>query len=130
MDALKKATIEQLEQVDGIGKVVAESLVAWFSDEDNVVLLDKFEEVGVQPHFEKKSGKLAGLSFVVTGSLESMSRDEAADRIRRLGGTFQTSVAKDTTYLVAGGKVGASKLKKAESYGTKVINESKLLELL
>lgn len=130
IDALKKATIEQLEQVDGIGKVVAESLVAWFSDEDNVVLLDKFEEVGVQPHFEKKSGKLAGLSFVVTGSLESMSRDEAADRIRRLGGTFQTSVAKDTTYLVAGGKVGASKLKKAESYGTKVINESKLLELL
>lgn len=130
VDALKKATIEQLEQVDGIGKVVAESLVAWFSDEDNVALLDKFEEVGVQPHFEKKSGKLAGLSFVVTGSLESMSRDEAADRIRRLGGTFQTSVAKDTTYLVAGGKVGASKLKKAESYGTKVINESKLLELL
>ena len=130
VDALKKATIEQLEQVDGIGKVVAESLVAWFSDEDNLALLDKFEEVGVQPHFAKKSGKLAGFSFVVTGSLESMSRDEAADKIRALGGIFQTSVAKDTTYLVAGGKVGASKLKKAESYGTKVIDEKKLLELL
>lgn len=130
VDALKKATIEQLEQVDGIGKVVAESLVAWFSDEDNLALLDKFERVGVWPHFEKKSGKLTGISFVVTGSLESMSRDEAADKIRAQGGIFQTSVAKDTTYLVAGGKVGASKLKKAESYGTIVIDEKMLLELL
>jgi len=59
-----------------------------------------------------------------------MGRDVAAERIRALGGTFQTSVAKDTTYLVAGGKVGASKLKKAESYGTRVISEKELLELL
>ena len=59
-----------------------------------------------------------------------MSRDDAADRIRALGGTFQTSVAKDTTYLVAGGKVGASKLKKAQSYGTKVITEEQLVSLL
>ena len=54
----------------------------------------------------------------------------AAEKIRALGGTFQTSVAKDTTYLVAGGKVGASKLKKAESYGTQVIDETKLLDLI
>ena len=77
-----------------------------------------------------KSGKLAGQNFVVTGTLEAMSRDEAADRIRSLGGTFQTAVAKDTTYLVSGGKVGASKLKKAETYGTKIINEATFLELL
>lgn len=101
-----------------------------FSDEDNLALLQKFETVGVQPHYEKKSGKLIGKSFVITGSLESMGRDVAAEKIRALGGTFQTSVAKDTTYLVAGGKVGASKLKKAESYGTKVIDETTLLELI
>ena len=130
VDVLKTATIEDLEQVDGVGKVVAESIVAWFADEDNVALLDKFAALGVQPHFEKKSGKLAGKSFVITGSLESMGRDVAADKIRALGGTFQTSVAKDTTYLVAGGKVGASKLKKAESYGTLVIDEAGLLEIL
>jgi DNA ligase (NAD+) len=59
-----------------------------------------------------------------------MGRDEAADAIRALGGTFQTAVAKDTNYLVAGGKVGASKLKKAEQYGTKIITEAELLELL
>ncbi|HEX7484501.1 MAG TPA: NAD-dependent DNA ligase LigA [Candidatus Saccharimonadales bacterium] len=130
IEALSHATIDQLESVDGIGKVVAESVVAWFADEDNSALLAKFEEVGVKPHFQKKTGKLAGNSFVVTGTLETMSRDEAADRIRARGGIFQTSVAKDTTYLVAGGKVGASKLKKAESYGTNIINESELEKLL
>lgn len=130
ISALQQATIEQLEAVDGIGKVVAESVVAWFADEDNVKLLDSFSDVGVEPYFEQKSGKLLGQSFVVTGTLETMSRDEAADKIRALGGIFQTSVAKDTTYLVAGGKVGASKLKKAESYGTKVIDENALNEIL
>lgn len=130
VEALQRATIEQLEEVDGIGKVVAESIVAWFADEDNSALLDKFTELGVVPYFEKKSGKLVGKSFVITGTLETMSRDQAADRIRGLGGVFQTSVAKDTTYLVAGGKVGASKLKKAESYGVNIINERQLLDLL
>ncbi|HEY0965303.1 MAG TPA: NAD-dependent DNA ligase LigA [Candidatus Saccharimonadales bacterium] len=130
IEALQKATLEDLEAIDGIGKVVAESILAWFADEDNIKLLEKFEKLGVWPHFEKKTGKLVGKSFVVTGSLESMSRDEAAEKIRALGGTFQTSVAKDTTYLVAGGKVGASKLKKAEQYGTEVIDEARLLQML
>jgi DNA ligase (NAD+) len=130
IDALKGATIEQLEAVEGIGKVVAESIVAWFADEDNIALLEKFAELGVKPHYEKKTGKLVGQSFVVTGTLETMSRDEAADQIRARGGTFQSSVAKDTTYLVVGGKVGASKLKKAQEYGTKVINESEFIEII
>jgi len=130
LENLSHATIDELESVDGVGKVVAESIAAWFVDEDNVKLLEKFSSLGVAPHFEKKSGKLAGQNFVVTGTLEAMSRDEAADKIRALGGTFQTAVAKDTTYLVAGGKVGASKLKKAESYGTKIINEKEFMTLL
>lgn len=130
IEALQTATIEELEAVEGVGKVVAESIAAWFADEDNERLLEKFTRLGVRPHFKEKSGKLAGQNFVVTGTLETMSRDEAADKIRALGGTFQTSVAKDTTYLVAGGKVGASKLKKAESYGTKIITEEELLKLL
>lgn len=130
VEALQHATIEQLEAVDGIGKVVAESILAWFADEDNVKLLEKFTELGVLPYYTKKTGALVGQSFVVTGTLETMSRDEAADKIRGLGGIFQTSVAKDTTYLVAGGKVGASKLKKAQQYGTKIINEKELRGLL
>lgn len=130
VETLKDVTIEQLEEVDGIGKVVAESIVAWFADEDNVALLDKFAKLGVRPHYEQKFGKLTGKSFVVTGTLETMGRDVAADKIRALGGIFQTSVGKDTTYLVAGGKVGASKLKKAESYGTQIIDEAELLKLI
>jgi DNA ligase (NAD+) len=130
IDALKHVTIEQLEEVDGVGKVVAESILAWFADEDNEKLLDKFKDLDVKPYYEQKSGKLVGQNFVVTGTLESMSRDEAADKIRALGGTFQTSVAKDTTYLVVGGKVGGSKLKKAEEYGTKIIDEATLINML
>ena len=130
LSALQRATIEQLEAVDGIGKVVAESVVAWFADEDNVQLLEKFAALGVIPVFSRKTGALTGKSFVITGSLESLSRDEAAEKIRSLGGVFQSSVAKDTIYLVAGGKVGASKLKKAQSYGTEVIDEEALLRLL
>jgi len=130
IENLQAAAIEDLEAVEGIGKVVAESIVAWFADEDNARLLEKFKHVGVEPYFKKKTGKLVGQNFVVTGTLETMSRDEAADRIRAHGGTFQTAVAKDTTYLVAGGKVGASKLKKAESFGTKIISEKDLINLL
>ncbi|MGY4893506.1 MAG: NAD-dependent DNA ligase LigA [Candidatus Saccharimonadota bacterium] len=130
VEKLQSATLEQLEEVDGIGKVVAESIVAWFADEDNEVLLDKFRSLGVEPVFTKKTGHLIGKSFVITGSLESMSRDEAADKIRNAGGVFQSSVGKDTTYLVAGGKVGASKLAKAQSYGTLVIDEAAFLKLL
>jgi len=131
IDALANATIDELESIEGIGKVVAESIIAWFSDEDNIALIKKFQDVGVTPVFIKKEGgPLSGKNFVVTGTLETMSRDEAADEIRARGGTFQTAVGKDTTYLVAGGKVGASKLKKAQDYGTKVIDEAGLKELL
>ncbi len=124
LDALQHATMEQLTEVDGVGEVVAKSVAAWFADEESEALLQKFTDLGVRPQYKKKDGPLVGKSFVITGSLTSMSRDEAADTIRALGGTFQTSVAKDTMYLVAGGKVGESKLKKAKSYGTQIIDEA------
>lgn len=130
LEKLAHATIEELRAVNGVGEVVAESVAAWFADDDNLALLDKFASLGVEPNFEKKSGKLSGLSFVVTGALETMGREEAAEKIRSLGGIFQTSVGKDTNYLVVGGKVGGSKLKKAEQYGTKVVNEQEFLALL
>lgn len=130
VDALQHATIEQLEQVEGIGHVVAESIVAWFADEDNVALLSAFTLHGVTPQYTKKKGSLAGKSFVITGTLQAMSRDEAADKIRAKGGAFQPSTAKGTTYLVAGAKVGASKLAKAKKYDVEIIDEAALLALL
>ena len=130
IEKLMVATIDELREVDGVGDIVAESVVAWFADEDNVTLLEKFANLGVTPQFSQKSDRLAGQSFVITGTLQSMGRDAAAEKIRNLGGTFQTAVAKDTTYLVAGGKVGASKLKKAEQYGTKIIDEQEFLAII
>lgn len=130
LETLANATIDELKNVDGIGEVVAESIAAWFADDDNLALLDKFKQLGVNPQYQKKTGGLTGKSFVVTGTLQTMSRDEAAEKIRALGGIFQSSVGKDTDYLVAGGKVGASKLKKAEQYGTKIINEQQLMGML
>lgn len=130
IENIARATLDQLQSVDGVGVVVAESIAAWFADEDNIKLIDQFDELGVRAYYEKMTGKLVGQHFVVTGTLESMSRDEAAGKIRALGGTFQASVAKDTDYLVAGGKVGASKLKKAEQYNTKIIDENEFKQLL
>lgn len=130
IDALRHSSLETLLAIDGIGQVVAESVIGWFADPDNEALLDKFERLGVTPLYEEKTGKLNGLHFVVTGTLESMGRDDAAEKIRELGGIFQASVAKDTDYLVAGGNVGASKLKKAEAYGTKIIDEAAFLRLI
>ena len=131
LDNIGTASYEDLRAVEGVGEIVAESILLWFDEEDNQALLAKFRSLGVWPEDVKAvGGKLSGQKFVVTGTLESMGREIAAERIRALGGTFQSSVGKDTTYLVAGGKVGASKLKKAESYSTKIITEAEFLELL
>ncbi len=126
----RHATFDELSNVPGIGEVVAESILAWFSDEDNIKLIEKFRDLGVNPVKEEVSDKLAGLSFVITGTLTSMSRDDMANKIRSLGGEFQSSVGKSTKYLVAGGKVGKSKLAAAEKYGTKIISEDELLAIL
>lgn len=123
LEALKNATIDDLQGVGGVGIVVAESIAAWFADQDNLRLLEKFDSLDVKPYYIKKIGKLSGKKFVVTGTLESLSREDASEKIRSLGGVFQSTVAKDTDYLVVGGKVGASKLKKAEQYGTKIVGE-------
>lgn len=131
LEAIQAATIDELHAVEGVGEVVAESIVEWFGDPAKQKLIGKFEKYGVQPEKVKSTGgPLEGKSFVVTGSLDSMGREEAGEKIRALGGTFQSSVGKDTDYLVVGANVGASKLKKAEKLGTKQITEQDLLKLI
>ncbi len=130
-DALRDATEAELLELPGIGKIVAESILAFFSDEDNLKMLDDLSALGVTPIYEDTSGgRLSGLSFVVTGTLDSMGRDTAAEKIRALGGEFHSSVVKSTKYLVAGHNTGKSKLDKAAKYGTEVIDEQRFLELL
>jgi DNA ligase (NAD+) len=131
IDAIAAGTIDELSNVDGVGEVVAESVAEWFSEPRNQKLLAKFAQYGVEPEAVKQvGGPLAGKNFVVTGSLESMSRDQAAEKIRSLGGTFQSSLGKDTDFLVVGANVGASKLAKAAKYGTKQIDEAALLKMI
>jgi DNA ligase (NAD+) len=131
LEKLRYATLDALLQIEGVGEVVAESIVAWFSDPDNQKLLDKFETLAVKPRYVSRArGPLHGKSFVITGTLHSMSREAAADKIRSQGGTFQSSVGRDTSYLVVGEGVGASKLEKANKLGTRQINEVELIKLL
>ncbi|HEX7633222.1 MAG TPA: NAD-dependent DNA ligase LigA [Candidatus Saccharimonadales bacterium] len=131
LETLAEAKIDELAEVEGIGDVVAESLVEWFAEPRNQKLLKKFKQLQVWPKDVKHvGGKLSGQRFVVTGSLESMGREEAGEKIRALGGTFQSSVGKDTDFLVVGANVGASKLAKATKLGTKRLTEKEFLEML
>jgi DNA ligase (NAD+) len=131
LDKLARADVDSLTQIEGVGEVVAESVVEWFAEPINQKLLAKFKANNVWPKTaHRQSGPLVDKSFVVTGGLETMSRDQAAERIRLLGGTFQSSVGKDTSYLVVGKNVGENKLKKANDLGVQQINEERLLELL
>lgn len=131
LDAMRRATIDDLQQVEGVGAVVAESIVAWFASEEDQQLLSKLLEVGVIPEeAHEAQGPLVGKNFVVTGSLESMGREEAADRVRQLGGVFQSSLGKTTNYLVVGQNVGAAKLAKAEKLGTQQLTEEDFLRVL
>jgi DNA ligase (NAD+) len=131
LDELRQATIDQLREVEGVGEVVAESIVAWFAEEQHQQLLVKFANADVVPQtVTKVGGPLEGKSFAITGGLDSMEREAAGEAIRALGGTFQSSVGKHTDYLVVGNNVGASKLAKAEKLGVKQINEADLLKLL
>jgi DNA ligase (NAD+) len=128
---VSNSTIDELAEVEGVGEVVAEAVVEWFEEPRNKKLLEKFQKYGVEPQAAKEiTGPLSGKNFVVTGHLDSMSREEAAERIRALGGTFQSSVGKETDYLVVGANVGASKLSKAAKLGTKQISEAELLRVL
>lgn len=131
IDKLAKATIDELSEVEGIGEVVAEAIAEWFEEPHNKRLLEKFKKLAVEPEkAEAVKGPLSGKNFVVTGTLDSMSREEAGERIRSLGGTFQSSVGKDTDYLVVGANVGESKLAKARKFDTKQVGEKEFLKLV
>jgi len=131
LDTLGNATLEQLRAVEGVGDIVADSIVLWFDEDENKELLARFRKLGVWPVDVKHvGGPLTGKNFVVTGTLQTMGRDIAAERIRALGGTFQSSVGKDTSYLVVGDNTGASKLQKAQKYGIVTLNEAEFLKLL
>lgn len=125
------ATADDLLSIPDIGQVVAESILAYFADEDNLKQLQEMRELGVNPFYDDQTTKpLAGQSYVVTGTLSEMGRDEAEAKLRELGATVTGSVTKHTTALIVGEKPGSSKTVKAEKLGIPVIHEAEFLELL
>ena len=125
-------TLAELQSTPDIGPIVAKSIFDWFQRPYNKKLLEKFEKAGIEIFAEKvsaRSEKLAGKTFVLTGTLEMLGRDEAKDRIRELGGDVSSSVSKETDYVVAGTEPG-SKYDKAKKLGVKVITEKEFLSML
>lgn len=132
LNALLEATEEQLLEVTDIGPVVAKSITAFLSDPLNIELLEQLQAAGVhwpEHVVENKPKPFAGKTFVLTGTLPNMSRDNAAERIEALGGKVAGSVSKKTSYVVAGAEAG-SKLAKAEELGLTILGESAFLQLL
>jgi len=124
---LEKTTKEELEVIPDVGGKVAQSIHQWFQSKRNQKLIEDLLKVGVKilPP-EKVARTLAGKTFVLTGSLESITRSEVQKKIRLLGGHPSSSVSKETDYLVAGSEPG-SKLDKAKKLGVKIINEKEFL---
>ncbi len=130
LEALEKASQEEIQAIEGVGPVAGKSIFEWFREKKNLTILQRMFTAGVEIEKPKKTGdKLAGLTFVVTGTLESMSRDVAEQKIRELGGKATSAVSAATSYLLAGENPG-SKLQKAEKLGVKIIDEKEFLKLL
>ncbi len=141
LEALSRATIDELQQIEGVGPNIAAAIVDWFSREQNQRLLRKLRAAGVWPvrqlsvgsdqlavSGEQLAGPLAGMTFVVTGTLRGFTREGVKEFIQAHGGKVTDSVSKNTTYLVLGENPG-SKLAKAQKLGVKVIGEDELREL-
>ncbi len=126
---LKEASLRELEEIQDIGPVVAESISNWFNKKSNRKLLLKLKEAGVEIKKMGKLQKLKGKTFILTGSLSTWSRHEAKKKIRQLGGKVLSSVSKRVDYLVVGENPG-SKLEKAKKLGIKRINEDQFLKMI
>ncbi|HYU64973.1 MAG TPA: NAD-dependent DNA ligase LigA [Candidatus Paceibacterota bacterium] len=132
LENLKRASLKNLQNIYDIGPVVAQSVYEWFQRPYNQKLIDKFKKFGVkilEEKLRKDSAKLAGKTFVLTGTLESMSREQAKDRIRELGGNVSSSVSKETDYVITGTEPG-SKYGRAQKLGVIILDEAEFLKLL
>ena len=130
IDAIVSATREELEQVNEVGPKVAQAIVEFFAEEKNRELVRQLQRAGLVMTAEKRlmGSKLAGLTFVLTGTLPTMTRETAKEMIESAGGRVSGSVSKKTNYLVAGEDAG-SKLDKARELGVAVLDEDGLKEL-
>ena len=130
VEALYEATVEQVAEIEDFGLIMAESVVDFFKKESTRYIISRLQSAGVVTGEELKetTTEFEGLTFVLTGTLENMTRDEAADMIKARGGKVSSSVSKKTDYVLAGEAAG-SKLTKAQALGVKVIDKATFLEM-
>ena len=132
MDAISKASVTELSDIDGLGETIAQSIVEWFAVDWHRDIIAKWQKAGVIMQAQASADlpqTLANLTFVVTGGLESFTRDSIAERITAHGGKVVASVSKKTDYVLVGSDPG-SKLAKAQELGVTIIDEARFLELL
>lgn len=132
LDAIASATEEQLEEVDGVGSIMAQSLHAWFAEPDHVTLIDRLRDYGLNfqsARIETGDSALAGKIFVLTGSLPNLTRSEASAMIEKVGGRTSSSVSKKTDYVIAG-EASGSKYAKAVKLELQILDESAFKELI
>ena len=131
VDAMINATEEEISSIEGIGPVIARSVFEFFQMKENLDLINQFREMGFQMggaavvHENRFDGKI----FVFTGTLSSMTREEAGEKVKNFGGKVSNAISKKTAYLVAGDKTG-SKLIKAEKLGVKILSEQEFLNMI
>ena len=135
MEQLKQASLEQLLAVDEIGERIARSVMDYFADGRNLMLVDRLASYGLQMSLGEnklagRSEKLAGLSIVISGTFTKHSRDEYKQMIEQHGGKNSASVSSKTDYILAGENMGPSKLEKAAKLGVKIISETEFLNIL
>ena len=131
MEALRRATAEELTQIDDVGAVTADYIIRWMSSDQAADLLERLKAAGVNMDSRQElvDRRFAGMTFVLTGALSRFTREEAGEMIEQRGGKAASSVSKKTTYVVAGENAG-SKLKKAQDLGIPVLSEEEFLALL
>ncbi len=131
INKITTAKLEDFDKISDVGPVVSKSIYEWFREKDNLKFLDKLEkQVRIQnSEYRIQNSRLKGLSFVLTGSLESMERNQAKEKIRQLGGDISESVSSKTSYVVVGLEPG-SKADKAKKLGVKTISEQEFLKLI
>ena len=135
IDSLSKTTLEELVNVEDIGERIAESVVEFFSDPDNQNLIQRLKQAGLQFEVEQKtyavqSDLLLGKTFVISGVFQNYSRDELKDKIEAHGGKVVSSISKKLNYLLAGDKMGPSKLEKAKKLDIQLISEAEFLQMI
>ena len=134
LDALQKASLEELLEVDGVGKIIAESVIRYFRDDRNRMLIGKLEMAGVVFEISEEDGPLSdvlsGKSVVISGVFKNHSREEYKDMIEKYGGKNVSSISSKTSFVLAGDNMGPAKLQKAQSLGVSIISEEEFLEMI